>query len=30
MREDDPRLARARSIAAGATETARAALTVDE
>jgi formiminotetrahydrofolate cyclodeaminase len=30
MREDDPRLARARSITAGATETARAALTVDE
>ena len=30
MHEDDPRLARARRIAAGATQTAREALTVDE
>jgi methenyltetrahydrofolate cyclohydrolase len=30
MRSDDPRLARAREIAAGATATARAALTADE
>ena len=30
MQEDDPRLARARLIAAGATKTAREALTVDE
>jgi formiminotetrahydrofolate cyclodeaminase len=30
MHEDDPRLARARQIAAGATETAREALTVDD
>ncbi|MGN6431250.1 MAG: cyclodeaminase/cyclohydrolase family protein [Gaiellaceae bacterium] len=30
MHEDDPRLARARRIAAGATKTAREALTVDE
>jgi methenyltetrahydrofolate cyclohydrolase len=30
MREDDPRLVRARAIAAGATRTARDALTVDE
>jgi formiminotetrahydrofolate cyclodeaminase len=30
MRADDPRLARARQIAAGATETAQAALTADE
>ncbi len=30
MREDDPRLARARQIAAGATRTAREALTADE
>jgi formiminotetrahydrofolate cyclodeaminase len=30
MNEDDPRLLRARQIAAGATETAREALTVDE
>jgi hypothetical protein len=30
MREDDPRLARAREIAAGATATAREALTTDQ
>jgi hypothetical protein len=30
MREDDPRIARARAIAAGATETAREALTTDQ
>jgi hypothetical protein len=30
MRADDPRLARAREIAAGATRTARDALTADE
>jgi hypothetical protein len=30
MHADDPRLARARQIAAGATETAREALSADE
>jgi hypothetical protein len=30
MQDDDPRLERARRIAAGATQTAREALTVDE